>query len=875
MADYELRHVAHHLLAAGHAAELHSLLALEWFDGERWQNAWYQTRVASGDTAGYLADVALAWTAADGEDEAAALRRQLRYALATTSAHSIAARLGSWELVAVLVDRGVWTVAHATAHARLLAHRHGRAQVLIAAAHRLPLAERERILTEAHALADSPSDEVRLLEPLGSGVPHQFLAQLVSRIGRVGEADDRARLLAELAQNTGDLELVAEALAAARDLEDLAARAEITVRLAAHLPDAAFDGVIHDVAALPLVPQTRPSTHLPRLIDPRGAVLAALAPALPERLIAHAAALAEVIDDPVDRAIALAGILPRLPEGERTAPLHRLLQQSDALRDYRRAAVIRRVAAYVPSERVEEAIDLLFDIEDLTPQSEALGQIAPHLTPSRFAKLLNSVLRSGRPERRAWLLATLAHHAPAAQQAAIAEAALATAGEHGRDTRVRVLNQVAPLLPAAILEREIAAARCIGDERALVDTLQLVADGLPAGTFDELLELFGEPTSWDGPLWGVHLEQVAARLTAARWERALDALAVAQSEGARAERLAEILPYVPEHLLDRVSEIAATISDSYSRARPLIELAARNPKRYLDGALATLNRIEPGYWYSLRVAQLAAHMPDRFLDNALTLARAETRADARAELLSFLAGNLGPKDLRDLLRGARRIQASYTQTETLARAAPHIPAKLVGKLIAAATANVTSVYDLEALRQVAPFIPDDRMATVMAAVRRFGRKDSSLRGRALAFLVPHLPKRLLPQVLADVSSLAPSERPPVLFEVALRMPEHARSAVLSRLVQELDPATAERQTHYELPYADEAGRWLAEMQLHEAAEACSPDGLGPAFHALATRGRGEFLAALSPLKPLARTESGQVLATALAAALRDAYRWWP
>ena len=106
---YGLRHLASHMAGAERWKELHSLVA----EGQDGHQSWAEAhREADGSYARYLADLATAWAYADEEavHDAAAMSRQVRYALIKSSIHALAENIPP-ELLMALVQYGVpgWT----------------------------------------------------------------------------------------------------------------------------------------------------------------------------------------------------------------------------------------------------------------------------------------------------------------------------------------------------------------------------------------------------------------------------------------------------------------------------------------------------------------------------------------------------------------------------------------------------------------------------------------------------------------------------------------------------------------------------------------------------------------------------------------------
>ena len=106
LSSYEISHLVEHLVLSDRALELHRLLALE---TAAKRNAWYETKRARSDVAGYLGDVSKAWTAAelDGADLSDHIGLKVRYALLTSSARTVVADFPANLLKALVVKR-VW-----------------------------------------------------------------------------------------------------------------------------------------------------------------------------------------------------------------------------------------------------------------------------------------------------------------------------------------------------------------------------------------------------------------------------------------------------------------------------------------------------------------------------------------------------------------------------------------------------------------------------------------------------------------------------------------------------------------------------------------------------------------------------------------------
>jgi hypothetical protein len=115
--QYGRKHLAQHLVKADRAEELHELLSLE-KDGK---NAWFKVKDDEGDTAGFLADLELAWLQADAVSDRELGRSvglQCRYALIKASINSMTGI--PKELIVALVKHSYWKLPKAFTYVRLI-----------------------------------------------------------------------------------------------------------------------------------------------------------------------------------------------------------------------------------------------------------------------------------------------------------------------------------------------------------------------------------------------------------------------------------------------------------------------------------------------------------------------------------------------------------------------------------------------------------------------------------------------------------------------------------------------------------------------------------------------------------------------------------
>ncbi len=175
VSSYVLRYYRGHLEAAG--ADWQAFLPLVEVEG--WARAWHHLE---GTYSGYLGDVDAVWERAKQADAEAtatgdvvpALGTEIRCALIKASIHSLASNIPP-ELLAALVEYGVWPSPVALVHARLVLDERARARALAALAPHLPPDLLAQALKAAQAIEreDARARALAALAPLWTQVPRQ------------------------------------------------------------------------------------------------------------------------------------------------------------------------------------------------------------------------------------------------------------------------------------------------------------------------------------------------------------------------------------------------------------------------------------------------------------------------------------------------------------------------------------------------------------------------------------------------------------------------------------------------------------------------------------------------------------------------------
>lgn len=330
-------HLTWHFEQAQQLDALHQFLREETESGH---NGWYDACDKLGQTANFVTDITRAWILAEAmypENPSFAIALQCRYALIMTSLNSLAKNI-SPELMAALVQEGIWTPVQGLAYAVQIPNLGQRGSALQALVPHLPESLLPKVLEAAHSIPDGYS-RYQALVALAPHVPELY-----------SEALKAARSIPD-----GYKELMSQALVAVRSIPDERYRSE---------------------------------------------ALVALAPHLPKELMSQALAAARLIEDGNYRSGALAKLTLHLLKGEQSkeithAAKEALLQALEAARttqdDSDRIAILGELAPYLPEASVLEGLEIARTIQPLTKRVKVLYKLIP-----RLPEILSEVLQIAR-----------------------------------------------------------------------------------------------------------------------------------------------------------------------------------------------------------------------------------------------------------------------------------------------------------------------------------------------------------------------------------------------------------------------------------------------------------------------------------------------
>ena len=263
------------------------------------------------------------------------------------------------------------------------------------------------IWTPAQGLAyasqvPDPRQRSQAIRELAPHLRLDLLGQALAATREIENEDWRAEVLAALAPRLAELRYPQEALTAAREIENEDRRAEVLAALAPHLAELGYPQEAL-TAAREIENENR-----------RAEALAALAPRLPpdqhSQVLAEALATARKIRNENRRAEALAALAPRLPPDQHSQVLAEALATARKIRnEYWRAEVLAALAPRLAELGYpQEALTTAREIENEYWRAKALAALIPHLSLNLLGQALATARGIRDPFARAEVLVVLA-----------------------------------------------------------------------------------------------------------------------------------------------------------------------------------------------------------------------------------------------------------------------------------------------------------------------------------------------------------------------------------------------------------------------------------------------------------------------------------
>jgi len=921
---YGQNHLAEHLEDAGMPDRmLYSLV------GERWLRAWAEL----DDTyAGFVLDVQRAWRHAEQRGESPpglhptgeTIAVQIKCALCVTSITSVSQNVDP-ELLALCVENEVITPGSALSTIRGILPEDQRLRALAQLLPQLPSASLLEAKALAHEFTD-PEFRSRALGAVATRLPSDLQAP---------EFRQALRVLAE-AQLPDDYALV-------RVFSELAARLptalhEEALSVVEHISTSdyrkgeALDSLLpylHDQSVCKVqgigAQMNNTEIRLWFLTDVAQRFPTHTNPEMLRGLLADAEAL-----DGGRRVSAQSAIVALLPEPERTELLTKLLSGITALPEADRRDPLTRIAPFLPTSLLREALDILNTCESEYWRGEALSKFAPHLPPGLLAEAVNRVwAMSDKNEFGQYPKAnTLVRLVPYCPPESIPQILMAVRHVDEPHERSQLMSDLAAYLPAELAAREahIAANDCAN----VVDRVNLLTAFIP------------------------HLPPNLGSGTSAE---VLATVRTIEDSQTRVFCLSKILPHLTKHMFPSALEILSTTKVDSERGRGIRMVAERAPAEHMEGLLAIArkidNRTERVEALAGLVPQLTPELRKTVLLEALAAARRipindtkqhtlvteslknETGGDKQLPVppkpdLKSVGNNErendepGPevsrareKELCSSLAAAAQLDEPQ-RASALVRIGPHLNPTLALKAVEIAGTIADSELWCDTIIQLSPYLPDscvDAFRNAFWIVRELYAPHDKL--SALTCLIPRLPLgvyslacdealetarslhadvRIKAHALAELAPVLPpalrSEAQKEAIDTAAMAPhEDDRARIFNELAPTLSFGLLPQLLEAALAMGKGASTHTA--QIVSALAGMAPrlvewDGQAPSeaylnwkmcLHAIAANPRPQFLECLNAVLPfalaLAGSDATREVASAISACVEEVTAWWP
>jgi hypothetical protein len=798
---YVLDSLAEHLAAAGRHDRLRRLFA-----DDHWMTARFEAAYAVYDD--YLADLTLAWDAAQNatetavqhEEEPVALLDCIRYALIWTSINSLS-RNFSPELVARAVEVGVMEPTRALSIGR-----------------RVPDADQQtHLLARVLATGSLTSQQQE--------VARRVALDAVRTLDRTGK---RAEALVTIAPYLGP-ELASEALEIARGVaEDY--RAAALAAVAPLLDDERRSVASEALHAINLTPQWRRSgawselvasldrtlldeaLRQARVADPKERVygLAALGGQFAEprrsEIFADALAALRLISSDKDRIYALSRTIgqfdgPTLPEvATLTLETALGLPLFDSDNDAPQIVGLTAAAPFLAGQELERAVEAALAIPNFKGVNERvklLAALAARLTGARRSTVVRAALEIARKPQDpglsegSWEVQPLLYVAPllagedrTAALRAVLDRALALPSLKQENElvnpRFQALALAAPQLDGQLLAEALASVRDIDDAEARSTGLAGLSSrlGQPARREVAGAALRAVAAVGDSTIRQRVIVAVAPLLPTELLGEALEAANSIRWDLARGDALAAVNPALPPELADRALGYAVAIEFGPARARALTALVPALPEESLDRAIkaAWATDWEPGRTQALAAIadRLTGTRRRRLLDETLSWYADNRHHDRSADMLAALAAHVTGELAAMELQFALQVGSSFGMAQVLEALIPNLPKDLLPQVVEVVPSAGTSRNRLCAL--LAPGL-DGQILNRLFAVA-VGRKRDIFAADCIKALSPYLSPKLLDRAILVAAKMDnPTARTVVLEAIGPQLDERrARTA---------------------------------------------------------------------------------------------------
>jgi len=696
--------------------------------------------------------------------------------------------------------------------ARQISDEKSRARLLYDIAHNLD-EEKTELLSEAFATAkeiNDSSDRAVLLSEFvpyfGKEQPHiisDALEFLILALPLLGVSDIFRKLVPYLSS-----ENLSELLEVAKESSDEGHRAELLCILIPHLEEEQQPTALNEalVAARKMSNEylrARVLCDLALFFDEektavlsesltaaqqiskeseRARVIGDLIPRLEAEHLIDVAIMASQMSDKEARTKLVSTLVPYL----RKEQLSEALAVSSKIRDESDIAKFLRDIAFdlkeAQASALAKALVASLQISNESDRAKITGSLASRLSKNQLIRALGAAREIRESRIRAIFLRDVAHHFSEDNGTVLDEALDAAIEISNESDRVKIIGEFAPLLGKEYLGKVFVAAKQISNESDRVD---LFSDLAPYLDSELLSKVFAEAKHVSGELRKAsllcaltpHLNtgQLSKTLRMAkdindgycrakllrcliphlekeRLSEILDAAKQINGVGHRIGVLCNLLPYIEDDkgtILDEALALARQISSPFDRFDALGILVPYLNADQLSEAMGMSGGSDFSRYSFL--SRLIPYLDENQLGEALIAAKQIGEERDRVKLFGQLASRLDKDQLSDVLVSAKQISEELWKLVLLKDIAPYLDKEQLSKALSIVRETRDEMRRVWLLIFFAPYLAEEKAAILNEAFAESRQiRDEKVRARIFSFLVPHIHKELLSNVLDEI-----------------------------------------------------------------------------------------------------------------------------
>ena len=493
--------------------------------------------------------------------------------------------------------------------------------------------------------------------------------------------------------------------------------------------------------------------------------LARIALNMSKQFLTEALSVSKMISDSCHRSETIAEILLNMPNAQNALELAKEIKENDMYADAL-VGISLRLPEAKKTEILNEALNTLNKIEDMTKKTKAFAHILPKLPdsykPNALHKTLDSTKKIVNESTKADILSMIGNLLP---ENLINDALLLINGFWDDDLKSIALLNIAPFLTKFTREYALSIANSIKDSRKKAETSLSIAPILLNP--QEMVEILRsiKDDRWIDATLGEDKTGIKnilkdtfkiARMVKDEYSRSKTLIKIMQTmsepqdmrkiveniydKQLRAEALISILPSFSEYqkinMIEEAIGIIAEISDEKIKIDNLLKIIPLVPKTFSEDLLKIARNITIDDRRSEVLSTIITHLLD---SNDMIKTSREIKDESwKAKTLIIIAPNV--EDSKELLKLASEIKDEHWKAESLAGISSNLPYPLLINALQVANSIGYFHWKLRALTGIACSLPEQEKVAVIKKAHNTARKirDIYWKSKALSWVASSL-----------------------------------------------------------------------------------------------------------------------------------------